>query len=101
MSAITVRNTTEYLAVHALDEDAEEIVNRWLREANPDEKIPPVDMSGPRELGLWILRHPSGSVLLVPSADFLVDFEETDPVADFAAELSSVTSEDEPEEDSN
>lgn len=88
MSVIIVKNTTEYMAIAADDEQAEEIVTRWVHESQAD--VPEgfqLDLSGPREHNIWFLRHPSGDLMLVPAADFVKDFEEFDPAAAFVAAL--------------
>lgn len=90
MSAIQVKSSIVYEAIVATDPDADEIVSGWFQEANPEIIWLSVDLTKPREQGLWFVRHPEGNIFLVDSDDFADDFEEHDPIRDFTAILGSV-----------
>jgi hypothetical protein len=78
MKPITVVNSTQYRAIHLSpeDEEAAEIVLGWVQAELGAPSA--VDLSNPRTLRQWAIRHPAGNIALVHAADFARDFDTID-----------------------
>lgn len=89
VSVIQVKSGIVYEAIQATDPEADEVVGGWFHEENPETIWLAVDLTIPKEHGLWFVKHPSGGIMLVPAADFASSFEEADPFAAFTAALEA------------